>query len=1012
MFTQFCKFTRRAFAITLASLALLACGQLSAQTAGQPVEQMAISELQAQANSLVDAGRFVAARPFLIEIAKRYAGGTAEERALVGDYYFFVAVSHLQSFQRDMKPEDLTQAVEFFTKVEQHNPSEERLIQLLEFRGDSFRGLGKFDEAVADFARLLSDPLDRRLRPAKRLEILEKISLAFQGNRDWQKGEPFLRRFLELADDDRRRSLAAGLLLEAYIDLDRTAAILELLPLITVDGPQRYSASLNVALMRAGDRLADRGRFAEAALLYNATLSLDQIVAFFDNRVTEMTAEIERQRAMGRSEERLGEAVLELELTRRQLAALKEVESYTPQLRARTARNLFLAGRDHEALWAYLRFVREFPDNPMAKDFEFAAFTTASRLGVETLARELGERILAQDSSPEFRKTVLLSMAVAYSDAKDERLLKDVVESFLAESREDAMAGQMIFLVGNLLVAENKTDELIDWLNSIWSRMEGTPSEDTMLYWRGMAQLFEMNFAKAREDFSRLVSAFPRSVYREDATFRIAMTYYGDDMIEEAQAAFNSMIEQFPDNPLRGEALFFLGEIAASQGRILQAVNYYTEVSRHTRNMAYITSAMFQKVRVLERNNAIERAARTLEEYISEFGDEGALTQAIFELGRLRESQGRPGEAMASFLQAIRNHAGDFENTGVDLIIAEYFRRHREVRERIESSLALLQRLDQDEAFRQRLASSRAFLYQQFADNPALDPVLYEELRLSDEFSKALAESAEPIQPLLERYRRQRQVFPAASPAEEFRRMFAAAVRRQDRVTALRMQKALDEMGQPRPPGALIVEASDLDRSSPAVLVWIGRTERRLGSDLAALAFQRVIDFDDFIPAKVDAFLELGSLRLEEGDIDEALQLFARAEEEFPADPRIYVALIEQGQILSNRGRFDEAREKFLGVLRTPDWRGEPHAQALFRMGETLFEEGRFAEAHGFFERTFLGYAFYADWAARAYLMDGRTLISMGHANDARRTLEEAMGIEAIRRTPFYNDIVQLHATL
>ena len=66
-------------------------------------------------------------------------------------------------------------------------------------------------------------------------------------------------------------------------------------------------------------------------------------------------------------------------------------------------------------------------------------------------------------------------------------------------------------------------------------------------------------------------------------------------------------------------------------------------------------------------------------------------------------------------------------------------------------------------------------------------------------------------------------------------------------------------------------------------------------------------------------------------------------------------------------------------------------ARALYQTGQSFYAEDKFAEAHGYYERTFLAYSQFSDWSARAYLADAEALIAMGSKADALKTLEEAL---------------------
>jgi len=967
---------------------------------------MGITPLQERASELAEQNRFQTARPYLLEIINRFREGSEEEKSSLGPVFFFVGLSYLQEFSQEGDQALLQQAVDAFTEALTFGVDEEREIAVLGFRGDAYRGLGDFEKAAADYEKVASPPLSRRLRPAEERELLQKLSLSLHALRDWEKALPWFQRFLEIAETDQQRALAAGLILEAYIEEENTQGILELLPLITVDNPSRYSVSLNVALMQAGDKQADKGQYAEAALLYNATLNREQILRYFEEREAVQSARIEQMRARGSSEERLADQIIDLENTRQQLAAIRQVTPYTSQLMARVARNYYLAGRDYEAVWAYLRFVRNYPDDPIAQEFKFAAFITATKLGMEGLSRQLGEQILEGGSSNEdFRKRVLLSLANAYLESGEERSFYQAVDDYLREFPDSPEAAQVIFLMGNYLLNTGEFEELADRFTALKTQLKGTPSEDGLYYWPGMALLFQGQFEDAREQFET-VENFLQSPYREDALYRLGMTYYGSDEVEKAVEEFNRFIREYPRSGLRGEVEFFLGEIAASQGKLLEAVQFYEQVPEHTDNLSFITSAYFQKAKLLHKNGAVKRAVQTYEEYIDRFGEEGRLTQAIYLLGEIQTEQGRPGEALEQFRDAILRYGNDPENLGVDPMIEMYVERYDRIKGELTSSLTFLEKVNGDPALREKIATNRGFLYQQFADNPKLDQGLYEELRQSDEFSKKLAASAEPLQPILTRYREQLESFPSETPASVFAREYERARRSNQRTLAMRLQMALEDLGVP-PRNPLVLQNADLNRASPKVLVWIGEKQERVNPELAREAYRAAITYEEPVPEQVDAYLNLGDMLMAEGEIDEAMTLFAQAEENFPADPRIYRALLAQAKVFAERGDTEAARDRLLQILKTPDWRGEPHAEALYRVGVTYFEEGKYPEAHGFFERTFLGYGLFDEWAARAYLMDAKTLVEMGEPEDARRTIREALEDNRYRNTNVYSELVE-----
>ncbi|MEC7609562.1 MAG: hypothetical protein VX964_05280, partial [Verrucomicrobiota bacterium] len=127
------------------------------------------------------------------------------------------------------------------------------------------------------------------------------------------------------------------------------------------------------------------------------------------------------------------------------------------------------------------------------------------------------------------------------------------------------------------------------------------------------------------------------------------------------------------------------------------------------------------------------------------------------------------------------------------------------------------------------------------------------------------------------------------------------------------------------------------------------------------------------------------------GDKEDALNYLEQIATLFPGSPKVPAVILRQGEILSEINRGKEAREKYQYILRVPEWRGVLHARALYQTGQSYMAENAYAEAHGFFERTFLGYPHLAKWSSLAYLEDAEALFGLNAVKDDITTLKEAV---------------------
>jgi tetratricopeptide (TPR) repeat protein len=177
---------------------------------------------------------------------------------------------------------------------------------------------------------------------------------------------------------------------------------------------------------------------------------------------------------------------------------------------------------------------------------------------------------------------------------------------------------------------------------------------------------------------------------------------------------------------------------------------------------------------------------------------------------------------------------------------------------------------------------------------------------------------------------------------------------------------------------------------TPRVLLYIADYSRADRLDFAIEAWNEVLAAYPTDDAAIVSYMRLADVSNQRGDKPSALNYLEAIQAQFPGTPKLPGVILRQGELLSSMGRGEEAREKYQYILRVPDWRGLVHARALFQTGEAYMAESKYAEAHGFFERTFLGYSQFSEWCARAYLADAEALLGMGAKADAIATLTEA----------------------
>jgi tetratricopeptide (TPR) repeat protein len=141
------------------------------------------------------------------------------------------------------------------------------------------------------------------------------------------------------------------------------------------------------------------------------------------------------------------------------------------------------------------------------------------------------------------------------------------------------------------------------------------------------------------------------------------------------------------------------------------------------------------------------------------------------------------------------------------------------------------------------------------------------------------------------------------------------------------------------------------------------------------------------------------------GRHEAAATLYERVLAEHPTHPRAAEAALRKGDALCAAGRQEAAVEAYSMVLDQREWRGEAWAEATFKIGLAFLDAGETGKAQGFFERTYLAFGGYRDWADRAILESGKLLESLGEAESARRTYEFFLSRPGADESGLYDEI-------
>lgn len=110
---------------------------------------------------------------------------------------------------------------------------------------------------------------------------------------------------------------------------------------------------------------------------------------------------------------------------------------------------------------------------------------------------------------------------------------------------------------------------------------------DASSFWLGETYLKGGDFEHAREQYRRVTSEFPSSIYAPQAYYSLAWSYFEKGDYVEAKAAFQDLVDKFPSNSLAEDAAFKIAECDYNAGQYEGAIfrfgKYFQDFSGNAR---------------------------------------------------------------------------------------------------------------------------------------------------------------------------------------------------------------------------------------------------------------------------------------------------------------------------------------------------------------------------------------------------------------------------------------------
>ena len=973
--------------ILFCSLALVATSPLAHTQ--DAASQLGFTVLQTQANNLVEKGQLIEALPLLIELVKRVEA--SEESDIELDFpVFLIGTAYIQNYVASGQKSELQEALRWYDKLLNEFPRSPKVKDMLIKRIDILRALEQNVTATTLMRDMLAGKYNLRLSYSEQTKLLKDLVNIYYNTGKLNEGLPYFSQLLELSRNPQDKALAAAASFEALFAEKRIDEAISLLPNLARESEVRYRPRFNVALLKASDALVALARINDAALILNLIKTTDLMIEFHEEQKSLKQARLEQQTAFGKSGEVVSKLRQEIKTLEANLKQLRTLPTLRNELLVRRARNYTKTARRYEAFWMFYDLMVENPEDEQAEFYHYASFSNALQLNKENTAIEVGTIYRQKFPSGDYYSDVSGALAGLYLGVEDDSNFLSLVLDFLGSRPVDPVSRSMFAQWAVFLIERERYAELISQAESWYNQHPNSIYEDGIFYWSGMAELQLGRFKDAVKSFSRLIEKYPTSVYAEDGLLRKgAAQFYAQDFTP-ARDSLKLYVSKYPNGQARDQAYFFLGELENLAGNLTLALDYLQQADAITQLQDIHNAAAFRIGTIYEALEQYEEMEQHFKDYVARFGEKGNLTRAIFELGRAFEYLLRPVDMLSLYRENIGKYASQPNNSGADTLIEGYAEKYQSNLVMLENTVALFELLETDVDFRRKFVSDRGFLFEHFYVNQDIDQQIYNQLRRDPSFTPELIDDLSPLIKIFSPYQEQLANYPKQSPDEFFKSGLKEAQAQENKISEIRMLMGLYRLGVELDP-VVRFDSALVASLTPRSILYIADYEREKRLDFAIQAWNNILINYPNDDATIVAYMRLADVSAEKGEKEDALNYLEQIATLFPGSPKVPAVILRQGEILSEIDRGQEAREKYQYILRVPDWRGVLHARALYQTGQSYMAENAFAQAHGFFERTFLGYPHLAKWSALAYLEDAEALLGLSAGQDAINTLKEAI---------------------
>ncbi len=723
-------------------------------------------------------------------------------------------------------------------------------------------------------------------------------------------------------------------------DLDEALKILNRLE--DSSGYPDIIVTVNHRLVQIGDQYVDLSDFPAALASYSSVRPRNQVVAIQTNRLEstrKMIAELERRVAAAERTkqvlprglaDRLAQLKALSEHTEKVLGDVRTRSDYDAIVQFRIARCYFNMERYWPAAVAFEAVADDHKDFSDAPTSLFGAIVSYFRLNMFGEADALSQRYLRDFAKEKHADQVVeMRATLLLQDGKAAEAVS-FIDPWLQANPQSPTRERLLMLLANARFQSGQYDAAAKSYDQLRKEFAASPAYEEIVYRRALCDFLRNDYEATLKSFSAYEKDFPKGQFLADISYRRGIIQLAMKQYDTLIASMNQLLKNPAAQNNAGQIHTLLGDAWSAKGDVTQAADAFTAAVR-TAN-GDVTVLQY----ALEQATSMLSGSRRWQDLRSLLGD------------FLKDNPNHPME-LRTVAELVKLFHRDKQTVQAKEMLMKYAMRdiHNPRSEYVEMLLS-------------QLAG------------------LYVPPRTAKK-----DESAPSLDALLEALTKQLEIPEASRTLTSFARVeFAKA-------ELARMMRDADRQGRILNTIATVAKPQDL---GPILLSLVGQFLVNDGKpDQAAPLFVHLRDqFRDSAYSDA-ASVGLGQIALNQKDFAAAVVEYDQALNRSAGNSMLKEAMFGKAQALQGLKKWDDAKKLYEEIVATREWRGAEKAGSVFHLGEIAAEQGDLGAANAHFQKVYLSYGAFPQYAAKAYLMSAEMLEKAGQPDAAATALRKLL---------------------